>query len=71
MPRWSTRKFNGEVYHFAVWGDTKKEAQKYAETARQQGHKARIVTEKIGGRGNSKTVYSVYTRDKKYNKGGK
>lgn len=52
------KKFNGEVYMLYKIHPTKTEAQKYAESMRKVGYKARIVPMIVRG----KAVHGVYLR---------
>jgi len=55
-PTKGTRKFDGEVYRYAGWAKTKRQAEKYAAEDRAHGLKARVVKHK--------KQYSIYRKHK-------
>ena len=45
-PKSATRSFNGEIYRYAGWTKTKKQAEKHAKNDRNDGYMVRIVKQK-------------------------
>ena len=61
-----TRKLNGERFHLQLETGIKDNAERFAERARKQGFRVRIIKQewRIKGTATKRRIWKVYTRSK-------